>query len=329
MNMKTFASVLLAITVATAGPCSAFAQQQSQRNVQTATQPVVETPKEGKKRGGLLGSIFGQGARTKESNAGKGAASAPVTASPAEQVRPRSTTTTATSGAPNVTSTAASAATEVTVGDGNRHELSSEEEAAIVPYYNNFMSNYRIGPEDVISITVFGLDRYTRTGIIVPPDGMIAHPLIPEGILVVGKTRTQVQAEVKKYFDEMIVNPMVTVSVDKANSARYSVIGDVAQPGIKTMNRRLSVYEALSEAGGVLQTGDKRKVFLLRRQTDGTLQPKVIDIAAIERGKAADLDYLVPGDQVVVPGNTFKKVQTILNFLPIISFARMFTGRGW
>ncbi|HKP73298.1 MAG TPA: hypothetical protein VJT82_10205, partial [Pyrinomonadaceae bacterium] len=44
----------------------------------------------------------------------------------------------------------------------NRHESMSEDEAAVVPYYNNFMSTYRLGPEDVISITVFNLDRYSK-----------------------------------------------------------------------------------------------------------------------------------------------------------------------
>src|SRR6266404_1577551 len=39
----------------------------------------------------------------------------------------------------------------------NRRDQASEEEA-IVPYYNNFFTTYRLGPEDVISITVFGQD---------------------------------------------------------------------------------------------------------------------------------------------------------------------------
>jgi len=35
----------------------------------------------------------------------------------------------------------------------------------------------------------------------------------------------------------------------------------------------------------------------------------------------------LPGDQVVVPGNSFKKWQSALStFLPVLSFARMFTG---
>ena len=210
-------------------------------------------------------------------------------------------------------------------GQTNRADPSSEE-AAIVPYYNNFFTTYRLGPEDVISVTVFGQDRYSKSGITIGPSGRISLALIPDGIFVNGKTVDQVAELIKKRYDEYIIDPQVSVSLDRAGSYRYSVIGDVAQPGIKLMSRRLSVTEALSEAGGVLQTGNRSKVFVLRRQANGTLTPIPVNVSAIYRGQAPDSIYLVPGDQVVVPGNTLKKLQTIMGFTQVLSFARLFTG---
>ncbi|MEP6708452.1 MAG: polysaccharide biosynthesis/export family protein, partial [Pyrinomonadaceae bacterium] len=207
----------------------------------------------------------------------------------------------------------------------NRHEQASEE-AAIVPYYNNFFSTYRLGPEDVISVTVFGQERYSRGGITIPPSGRISLALIPDGIFVDGKTVEQVSESIKKRYDEYIRDPQVSVSLDKAGSYRYSVIGDVAAPGIRPMTRRLSVTEAIAEAGGVLQTGDRSKVYVLRKQANGNLAPIPVNVSAIYKGRAPDSVYLVPGDQIIVPGNTFKKVQSLLNFLPVLSFAKIFTG---
>jgi polysaccharide export outer membrane protein len=207
----------------------------------------------------------------------------------------------------------------------NRRDQSSEEEA-IVPYYNNFFMTYRLGPEDVVSVTVFGQDRYSKSGITIGPSGRISLALIPDGIFVNGKTVDQVAELIKKRYDEFIIDPQVSVSLDRAGSYRYSVIGDVAQPGIKLMSRRLSVTEALSEAGGVLQTGNRSKVFVLRRQANGTLTPIQVNVSAIYKGQAPDSIYLVPGDQVVVPGNTLKKLQTIMGFTQVLSFARLFTG---
>jgi polysaccharide export outer membrane protein len=207
----------------------------------------------------------------------------------------------------------------------NRHEQASEE-AAVVPYYNNFFNTYRLGPEDVVSVNVFGQDRYSRSGIVIPPSGRISLALIPGGVFVNGKTVEEVADSIKKRYDEFIIDPQVSVSLDKASSYRYSVVGDVGQPGIRLMSRRLTVAEAVSEAGGVLSTGNRSKIVVLRRQADGKLTPIAVNLTAIYQGKAPDVTYLVPGDQVIVPGNRLKGFQKIMTFFPILSFARIFTG---
>jgi protein involved in polysaccharide export with SLBB domain len=207
--------------------------------------------------------------------------------------------------------------------EANRHEQLSEE-AAIVPYYNNFFTTYRLGPQDVISVVVFNQERYSRSGIVVPPNGRISLALIQGGIFVNGKTVDEVAELIKKKYDEFIIDPQVTVSLDKASSYRYSVIGDVGQPGIHLMDHRLTVTEALAEAGGVLPTGNKSKVVVLRRQQNGILSPIAVNVSEIYKGKAADNVYLVPGDQIVVPGNKLKTLQKLMGFASVLSFARIF-----
>ncbi len=209
----------------------------------------------------------------------------------------------------------------------NRREQANEDAEGEIPYYNNFMSTYRLGPEDVISVSVFDLPKYSKSNITVPPDGRIDYYLARGGIHVAGKTTQQVADEIARHLDEYIIDPKVTVSLEKAMSARYAVIGDVAQPGIRPMSRRLSVYEALGEAGGILSTG-KKQVVVLHWNADRTMKQTPIDVAAIEKGNAPDNYFLSPGDQVFVPGNKWKTVDQILKALPVVSFARIFTG-GW
>jgi len=205
----------------------------------------------------------------------------------------------------------------------NRQEQISEE-SAVVPFYNNFFTTYRLGPEDIISVNVFGQDRYSRAGIIIPPSGRISLALIPGGVFVNGKTVDEVSEIIKQRYDEYIIDPQVTVSLEKASSYRYSVIGDIAQPGIRLMNHRMTVTEAIAEAGGVLPTGNRSKVVVLRRQPSGILAPIAVNVSAIYKGQAPDNVYLVPGDQIIVPGNKFKTFQKIMSFTPIMSFARIF-----
>jgi len=205
----------------------------------------------------------------------------------------------------------------------NRHQQLSEE-AAVARYYDNFFSTYRLGPEDVISVDVFNQDRYSRKGIVVPPSGRISLSLIPGGVFVNGKTVDEVAEIIRKKYDEYIIEPQVTVSLDKAASYRYSVIGDVGQPGIRLMNHRMTVSEAIAEAGGVLSTGDKSKVLVLRRQTSGTLAQIPVNLSAVYKGRAPDTTYLVPGDQIFVPGNKMKKFKELLGYTSVLGFARIF-----
>lgn len=198
------------------------------------------------------------------------------------------------------------------------------EEDGFNSLYQNFFSTYRLGPEDVISVEVFNQDRYSRKGIIIPPNGRVSLALIPGGVFVNGKTTAEVAEIIKKRYDEFIINPEVTVSLDKAMSYRYSVMGDVLQPGVRLMSRRMTVTEAIAEAGGVLSTGDRSKVYVLRRQSTGFVEPITVNVSAIYKGKAPDNTYLVPGDQIVVPGNKMKKVREWLGLASVASFARVF-----
>jgi protein involved in polysaccharide export with SLBB domain len=241
-----------------------------------------------------------------------------------QKARPRTTTSSQEQKDPKTADSdkLAPADTSATV-DANGQQQPSEEDG-FKPYYNNFFSTYRLGPEDIISVEVFNQDRYSRKGIIVPPNGRISLSLIPGGVFVNGKTTAEVETIIKQRYDEYIINPEVTVSLDKAMSYRYSVMGDVLQPGVRLMNRRMTVSEALAEAGGVLSTGDRSKVYVLRRQSTGFVAPIQVNVSAIYKGKAPDTTYLVPGDQIVVPGNKMKKVKEWLGFASVASFARVF-----
>jgi polysaccharide export outer membrane protein len=181
-----------------------------------------------------------------------------------------------------------------------RIENPSEEEAAILPYYNNFLREYHLGPEDVISVEVFGQPNYSKAGIAIPPNAKISYPLIPGGVFVGGKTVDEVADDIKKKLDEYIIDPQVTVTLDKVGSARFSVLGKVTNPGVKVMNRRYNLYEAIAEAGGIEKQGDKGRILLVRLNPNGGTTQSVFDMDKLMKGKA-EVPYLVPGDQLIVP----------------------------
>lgn len=200
----------------------------------------------------------------------------------------------------------------------------SDEEAALVPYYNNYLREYHLGPEDVISVEVFGEPNYSKAGIVVPPTARISYPLIQGGVFVGGKTTDQVAAEIKKRLDEYIIDPQVTVTLDKVGSARFGVLGKVGTPGVKLMNRRYNVYEAIAEAGGIAKDGDPRRVLLLRMNAQGGFTQTTINYGDLTKGKG-EVPYLLPGDQLIVPEKKWS-VTKILDAVGKASAIRILFG---
>ncbi len=181
----------------------------------------------------------------------------------------------------------------------------ADDEEEVVAYYTNYLKEYRLGPNDVISVEVFGqCPDYCKVGITVPPTARISYPLIREGVMVGGRTVEQVADEITKKLDEYIIDPKVTVTLEKAMSVRYSVMGNVVSPGVRVMDRKVSLYEAVIEAGGIGKNGDKKKIALIRYDRQGNLSRQEVNLAAIESGKEPMI-YLNPGDQVFVPKKGF------------------------
>ncbi|MEQ1604211.1 MAG: polysaccharide biosynthesis/export family protein [Pyrinomonadaceae bacterium] len=202
-------------------------------------------------------------------------------------------------------------------------ENASDDE--ILPYYNNYLKEYRLGPSDVISVEVFGqCPEYCIINKPIPPNARISYPLIRDGVLVAGKTVEQVAADITKKLDEFIIDPKVSVTLEKAMSTRYSVMGNVAAPGVRVMDRKVSVYEAIIESGGVTKNGNKDKVYVVSYSKDGRLERKQVSLAQMESGKA-DMVFLNPGDQVFVAGKGFT-IEKFFDVLGKASAARLLFG---
>lgn len=201
----------------------------------------------------------------------------------------------------------------------------NSEAEKVVAYYNNYLSEYRLGPNDIISVEVFGqCPDYCRTNLTVPPTANISYPLIRDGVFVGGKTTQEVQDAIRKELDEYIIDPKVTVTLLKAGSAQYAVMGKVAAPGVRIMDKKVSINEALLMAGGLAKGADKSKIFIARFSPEGFLEREQIDLEGIERGKIPTV-FLKPGDQVIVgeKGFTWGK---FFNVLEKASLARILFG---
>ncbi len=213
-----------------------------------------------------------------------------------------------------------------TIANGNSGPQTDTPEAeAILPYYSNYLKEYRLGPNDVISVEVFGqCPDYCKTNVTVPPTARISYPLIRDGVFVGGKTVEQVSAEITKKLDEYIIEPKVTVTLEKAMSNRYSVLGKVNQPGVRVLDRKVSVYEAVVESGGVAKDGDMKKVIVYSYNGQGKITSRMVNLAELQRGRG-EMIFLSPGDQVFVSGKGFS-LERVFDILSKASIVRFLMG---
>ena len=107
------------------------------------------------------------------------------------------------------------------------------------------------------------------TGYLVDNDGMINFPIVGK-IHVAGLTKTECEDLIKSKIQPYLArteNPLVSV---RTSSYRITVIGEVNRPGvIPVATEKISLIEALAEAGDMTIYGKRDNVLLVREDKSG------------------------------------------------------------
>ena len=165
-------------------------------------------------------------------------------------------------------------------------------------------SHYRIGPQDVLSIEVFGLAEIDRR-VRVLGDGSVSLPLLGS-FQVAGMSPQAVQQRVAQMLidRELVNDPQVSVFVEEYKSSTVSLQGAVQKPGLYPLIGPRTLLEILSEAGGTLGGQANRagaEIIILRRDTAGALRRIRLSAELLLEGDPASNIYLEAGDVVLLP----------------------------
>lgn len=111
--------------------------------------------------------------------------------------------------------------------------------------------DYRLGPGDLIEISVFGVDNFDRE-CRVSSSGGITVPFLGK-VLVGGKSGEEVESELARLISarDLIHDPQVSVFIKEFRSQPVYVLGAVNQPGQFMTTRQLTILDAIAMAGGV------------------------------------------------------------------------------
>ena len=163
-------------------------------------------------------------------------------------------------------------------------------------------AEFVIGVGDELSINVWKNDALSTEGV-VRPDGTITMPLVGD-MRAVGKTPTQLRSEIAERVAEYVkINQSeITVAINKVNSYRFSIGGEVGSPGVFTADHYVTVAEALALAGGFTRFADRDEIVLSRRDPSGQIRQIPIVYDLIEDGSHPEMNLVVlPGDSLHVP----------------------------
>ena len=186
---------------------------------------------------------------------------------------------------------------------------------------------YRIGPGDILSIVVwdhpelvlptqtyaigtgvtelaFGDTASGIPGYTVSSTGYIQFPYT--GLLkVAGLTELQARNLIVNSSGKYIQDPQITVRVLGYRSKRVYVEGEVKTPGTVAINDiPMTLLEAINRAGGILPTGDRSSVYVIREG-----KPTRVNLPAlIDRGQDLNQVMLKSGDIVRVTPRDDSKV---------------------
>jgi polysaccharide export outer membrane protein len=183
-------------------------------------------------------------------------------------------------------------------------------------------SAYKIGPLDVLDVTVFKV-KDLESHVQVAESGTINLPLVGE-VPAAGRTAQEIERDLEKRLGaKYLKNPQVTIYVKEYNSQRLTVEGAVKKPGVYPLKGKTTLLQAIAMAEGQNTDLASSNVVVFRK-TDGQRTAARFDVDEIRAGTTED-PTMRQGDVVVVETSTGKVAfNNVVKVIPIATLFRPF-----
>jgi polysaccharide biosynthesis/export protein len=177
------------------------------------------------------------------------------------------------------------------------------------PGQTELLTDYRVGPQDVLNITVFGEPQLSGR-VRVDSDGTIPFQYL-QRVKAEDLTVTQIAEALRTGLgDGYLRNPQVSVEVEQYHSQNVYVLGEVKSPGKYSLPGNSTLVDVLTQAGSTTQTAGhwvlvnhvKQGSTLIGPATiaDNNTADLKINLSDIQSGKAQNI-RISDGDTVYVP----------------------------
>jgi polysaccharide biosynthesis/export protein len=171
----------------------------------------------------------------------------------------------------------------------------------------SWRDRYTLGAGDVVNIRYYGRADLDRAGLRIAPDGTISYLQVnslPVAGMSIDELRAALESELTRYFR----NPRLIITPQELISKRYVILGKVIDNGVFTLDRPISLLEAIARSRGIetglfeqqtVEIADMDRSFIMRA---GHRLP--VDFARLYyEGDLAQNPELEPGDYIYLASN--------------------------
>ncbi|WP_156840046.1 polysaccharide biosynthesis/export family protein [Novosphingobium aquimarinum] len=188
--------------------------------------------------------------------------------------------------------------------------------------FDTSLATYRVGPGDVVNVSVFSVDSLTGQHQI-DAAGNLTMPLL--GAVPAAGLSTQELSDklTQRLGAKYLQDPQVTVSLVTAVARTVTVDGSVGAPGLYPVADKTTLMKTIAMAKGTSQGANPKKVVVFR-QIDGQRNAAAFDLTSIRDGVDPD-PVIYANDIVVVDGRDISPAwSTLLQTVPLIALFSRF-----
>ncbi len=158
------------------------------------------------------------------------------------------------------------------------------------------LPTHKISSNDLIALAVYDAPELTRT-VRVGPDGLIDLPLLKQRIRAEGLLPPELEAEIATALktENILVRPLVTITIIEYNSRHVSVLGAVAKPLTFQVIGATRITDALAKAEGTTLVAGP-DLLMSRAGEPGVVKISLKDLLS---GKDPSLNIILEGGEEI------------------------------
>ncbi|MDX6765639.1 MAG: polysaccharide biosynthesis/export family protein [Candidatus Methylacidiphilales bacterium] len=168
----------------------------------------------------------------------------------------------------------------------------------------SWRDKYTLGPGDILLVHFYGKPTLTRENITVTPDGRITY-LDAVNIPAAGLTIDELRVSLEQNLSRSFRQPKLVITPVALKSKSYAILGKVKRPGVYTLDRPMTLIEAIGRSEGIeiglfehrsIELADYARSYIIR---EGKRLPVSFEDIFL-RGNLEQNPQLEPGDYIFV-----------------------------